>query len=80
MVDGCVSYDAPVLCIHAHHIVHPSPSWYMHHHSQAEYWRLAGAPDDMLVEYGSDLEGSAFAEAGVEDPLARSAWNLQVIG
>lgn len=34
----------------------------------------------MLVEYGSDLEGSAFAQAGVEDPLARSAWNLQVCG
>ena len=46
--------------------------------SQAEYWReqLRGKGEEW-VDYGNDVEGTAFADCG-NDPLSNSAWNLNV--
>jgi JmjC domain, hydroxylase len=44
---------------------------------QAEYWRSRTERDGAFVEYGNDVEGSAFS---VRDPLGSTRWNLQVGG
>ena len=47
---------------------------------QSEYWRARKHEVATWVEYGNDVEGSGFSRAGPQcrDPLARTAWNLQV--
>lgn len=30
------------------------------------------------VEYGNDVEGTAFCDKDSDDPLGRSAWNMRV--
>lgn len=42
---------------------------------QAEYWRSRTERDGAFVEYGNDVEGSAFSS---RDPLGSTRWNLQV--
>ena len=42
---------------------------------QAEYWRSRTERDGAFVEYGNDVEGSAFS---LRDPLGSTRWNLQV--
>ena len=42
---------------------------------QAEYWRSRTERDGAFVEYGNDVEGSAFS---IRDPLGSTRWNLQV--
>ena len=44
---------------------------------QAEYWRSRTERDGAFVEYGNDVEGSAFS---IRDPLGSTRWNLQVSG
>ena len=41
------------------------------------YWEEMGSDKEMEVEYGADLEGSAFSTSP-DDPLGRSDWNLKV--
>ena len=45
---------------------------------QAAFWRQWASSEDMKVEYGNDVVGSAFASHGEGCPLGDSAWNLQV--
>ena len=50
---------------------------------QAEYWRRRGNSDKenggvSYVEYGNDVEGTAFCDKDSDDPLGRSAWNMRV--
>ena len=53
-----------------------TPPHPLHHPpSQAEYWRERESGGGALVEYGNDVEGSAFYP---DDDLGRSAWNLNV--
>ena len=33
--------------------------------------------DNPVVEYGNDVEGTAFCSPDAEDPLGSSSWNLQ---
>lgn len=44
-------------------------------YAQAEYWRVRGEGGDAFVEYGNDVEGSAFCG---RDPLGSTPWNMQV--
>ena len=44
---------------------------------QADYWRQMLGSDNPLVEYGNDVEGTAFCSADADDPLGSSSWNLQ---
>ena len=51
--------------------------------AQAEYWRRRGSSDKenhgvSYVEYGNDVEGTAFCDVNSEDPLGRSSWNMRV--
>lgn len=41
---------------------------------QAEYWRARAEASDAFVEYGNDVEGSAFCD---RDPLGSTPWNMQ---
>lgn len=46
---------------------------------QAAYWReRATCREDKFVEYGNDVEGTAFSTSDVPCPLAATDWNLQV--
>lgn len=47
---------------------------------QEAYWRHHAAAKSKLrpVEYGNDVEGTAFAEPDMACPLGSSAWNLAV--
>jgi jmjN domain len=42
---------------------------------EARYWKEREGDKELTVEYGNDLEGTAFH---VDDPLGRTAWNLNV--
>lgn len=33
--------------------------------------------DNPLIEYGNDVEGTAFCPPSDDDPLGSSSWNLQ---
>lgn len=44
---------------------------------QADYWRQMLGSDNPLIEYGNDVEGTAFCSADSNDPLGSSSWNLQ---
>ncbi len=44
---------------------------------QTEYWRARKQHDGTFVEYGNDVEGSAFSARNSRDPLGSSRWNLQ---
>ena len=33
--------------------------------------------DNPVIEYGNDVEGTAFCSADANDPLGSSSWNLQ---
>ena len=44
---------------------------------QADYWRQMLSGDNPLIEYGNDVEGTAFCSADSGDPLGSSTWNLQ---
>lgn len=46
---------------------------------QADYWRQVSSPDNPVVEYGNDVEGTAFCAPDQQDPLGSSSWNLQVL-
>ena len=46
---------------------------------QEAYWRQYEQPNPLVVEYGNDVEGTAFADPSSRDPLAGSPWNLQVL-
>ena len=51
--------------------------------AQAEYWRRRGNSDKenhgvTHVEYGNDVEGTAFCDPHSDDPLGRSPWNMRV--
>lgn len=45
---------------------------------QEAYWREVEACRGLSVEYGNDVEGTAFGRPTSADPLASSPWNLQV--
>lgn len=45
---------------------------------QADYWRQVSSNDNPVVEYGNDVEGTAFCTPDQQDPLGSSSWNLQV--
>ena len=44
---------------------------------QADYWRQMCGNDNPMVEYGNDVEGTAFCLPDAEDPLGSTGWNLQ---
>lgn len=44
---------------------------------QCEYWRQRNITSDLTVEYGNDVEGTAFCSPGEGDPLGDTDWNLQ---
>ncbi len=44
---------------------------------QADYWRQMCGNDNPVVEYGNDVEGTAFCPPDAEDPLGSTGWNLQ---
>ncbi|KAK9817663.1 hypothetical protein WJX72_000349 [[Myrmecia] bisecta] len=48
---------------------------------ERDYWRHMYALGDqpLTVEYGNDVEGTAFCSPESGDPLAQTAWNLQVL-
>lgn len=48
---------------------------------EAEYWRQRSMPNGkpFYVEYGNDVEGSAFLKSDVPS-VAGTRWNLQVHG
>lgn len=47
---------------------------------QAEYWRRRESTEHKVayVQYGNDVEGTAFCDHGSEDPLGKSDWNMRV--
>ena len=47
---------------------------------QAEYWRRRKhrATDVTHVQYGNDVEGTAFASPDSQDPLGSGPWNMRV--
>ena len=47
---------------------------------QAEYWRRRVSTENKIayVQYGNDVEGTAFCDHGSEDPLGRTDWNMRV--
>lgn len=45
---------------------------------QAEYWRQRKNSAEQVVEYGNDVEGTAFDSRNDGDPLSETDWNLQV--
>jgi hypothetical protein len=47
---------------------------------QAEYWRRRKhrTTDITHVQYGTDVEGTAFASPDSQDPLGSSPWNMRV--
>ncbi len=46
---------------------------------QNEYWRQRKVASDLTVEYGNDVEGTAFCSPSEGDPLGSTDWNLQAI-
>ncbi|KAL0054042.1 hypothetical protein WJX82_002859 [Trebouxia sp. C0006] len=46
---------------------------------EADYWRQMCGNDNPVVEYGNDVEGTAFCPPDAEDPLGSTGWNLQVL-
>jgi hypothetical protein len=44
---------------------------------QLEYWRQRKIATDLTVEYGNDVEGTAFCAQHDGDRLGDSDWNLQ---
>lgn len=44
---------------------------------QADYWRQMCGSDNPVIEYGNDVEGTAFCPPDAEDPLGSTSWNLQ---
>ncbi len=45
---------------------------------QADYWRQMCGSDNPVVEYGNDVEGTAFCPPDADDALGSTSWNLQV--
>ena len=45
---------------------------------QAAYWWQFDHGEALTVEYGNDVEGTAFAAPDSADPLGKTKWNLQV--
>ena len=45
---------------------------------QAAYWWQFDHGEALTVEYGNDVEGTAFAAPDSGDPLGKTKWNLQV--
>ena len=50
---------------------------------QAGYWTRRGNSDKensgvCHIEYGNDVEGTAFCNTESDDPLGRSPWNMRV--
>jgi hypothetical protein len=45
---------------------------------EAEYWREWHGGNNLVVEYGNDVEGSAFSDEEW-DPLASSRWNFKTL-
>ena len=47
---------------------------------QAEYWRRRVSTENKIayVQYGNDVEGTAFCDHSSEDPLGRTDWNMRV--
>jgi len=49
---------------------------------QAEYWRRRTTRTEKNgethVEYGNDVEGTAFCDTDSNDPLGSSPWNMRV--
>lgn len=48
-----------------------------HKFVEAEFWKEITSGRSSSIEYGCDIEGSAFSNSSV-DPLATSKWNLKV--
>lgn len=46
---------------------------------EADYWRQMCSGDNPVVEYGNDVEGTAFCPPDADDPLGSTGWNLQVL-
>jgi hypothetical protein len=49
-----------------------------HKFVEAEFWKEITSGRSSSIEYGCDIEGSAFSNSSV-DPLATSKWNLKVL-
>ncbi|CAK0750013.1 hypothetical protein CVIRNUC_001956 [Coccomyxa viridis] len=51
------------------------------HMAEAEYWRRRVSTENKIayVQYGNDVEGTAFCDHGSEDPLGRTDWNMRVL-
>lgn len=47
---------------------------------QAAYWKRRAGKDKKAayVEYGNDVEGTAFSKDKARDPLAKTDWNMRV--
>jgi hypothetical protein len=48
-----------------------------HKFVEAEFWKEIASGRSSLIEYGCDIEGSAFSNSSL-DPLGTSKWNLKV--
>jgi hypothetical protein len=48
-----------------------------HKFVEAEFWKEIASGRSSMIEYGCDIEGSAFSNSS-SDPLGTSKWNLKV--